>query len=129
MQRQRQRRLRRPRYQSPKQATCVSTLPLSHAQAYHPPMFSGNKLQWRGWKLEVEDKIEEDALAIGSLKAQLRYIFMRLEGAAKTNITTFYEMQLREDLLNPSQLLERLEPLYGKRNRKQKAIQNLHSIH
>jgi hypothetical protein len=92
-------------------------------------MFSGNKLQWRGWKLEVEDKIEEDALAIGSLKAQLRYIFMRLEGAAKTNITTFYEMQLREDLLNPSQLLERLEPLYGERNRKQKAIQNLHSIH
>jgi hypothetical protein len=94
----------------------------------HPPTFSGNKSQWRGWKLEMEGKIEEDAPAIGSLKAQLRYIFMRLEGAAKTNITTFYEMQLREDSANPSQLLERLELLYGERNRKQKAIQNLHSI-
>jgi hypothetical protein len=94
----------------------------------HPPTFSGNKSQWRGWKLEMEGKIEEDAPAIGSLKAQLRYIFMRLEGAAKTNITTFYEMQLREDSPNPSQLLKRLELLYGERNRKQKAIQNLHSI-
>jgi hypothetical protein len=94
----------------------------------HPPTFSGNKSQWRGWKLEMEGKIEEDALAIGSLKAQLRYIFMRLEGAAKTNVTTFYEMQLKQDSPNPCQLLERLELLYGERNRKQKAIQNLHSI-
>jgi hypothetical protein len=76
----------------------------------------------------MEGKIEEDAPAIGSLKAQLRYIFMRLEGAAKTNITTVYVMQLREDSPNPSQLLERFELLYGGRNRKQKAIQNLHSI-
>jgi hypothetical protein len=94
----------------------------------HPPMFSGNKSQWQGWKLEMEGKIEEDAPAIGSLKAQLRYIFMRLEGAAKTNITTFYKMQLGQDLPNPYQLIERLELLYRERNRKQKAIQNLHSI-
>jgi hypothetical protein len=94
----------------------------------HPPTFSGNKSQWRGWKLEMEGKIEEDALAIGSLEAQLRYIFMRLEGAAKTNVTTFYEMQPRQVSPNPCQLLERLELLYGERNRKQKAIQNLHSI-
>ncbi|EDU49780.1 predicted protein [Pyrenophora tritici-repentis Pt-1C-BFP] len=53
---------------------------------------------------------------------------MHLEGAAKTNVTTFYETQLRQDLPNPCQLLERLELLYGERNRKQKAIQNLHSI-
>jgi hypothetical protein len=94
----------------------------------HSPTFNGNKSQWRGWKLEIEGKIEEDAPAIGSLKAQLRYIFMRLKGAAKTNITTFYEMQLKEDSPNPSQLLERLELLYRERKRKQKAIQNLHSI-
>jgi hypothetical protein len=111
----------------------ASDLPIHAAQKPrlslpHPPTFSGNKSQWRGWKLEMEGKIEEDAPAIGSLKAQLRYIFMRLEGAAKTNVTTFYEMQLRQDSPNPCQLLERLELLYGERNRKQKAIQNLHSI-
>jgi hypothetical protein len=94
----------------------------------HPLMFSGNKSQWRGWKLEIEGKIEEDAPAIRSLKAQLQYIFMRLKGAAKTNITTFYKMQLRQDLPNPCQLLKRLELLYGECNCKQKAIQNLHSI-
>jgi hypothetical protein len=67
----------------------------------HPPTFSGSKLQWRGWRLEMEGKIEEDSQAIGSLKAQLCYIYMRLEGAAKTNVTTFYEMQLRQDSPNP----------------------------
>jgi hypothetical protein len=76
----------------------------------------------------MEGKIEEDALAIGSLRAQLRYIFMRLEGAAKTNVTRFYEMQLRQESPDPYRLLERLDILYGERNRKQKAIQNLHSI-
>jgi hypothetical protein len=88
----------------------------------HPPTFSGSKSQWRGWKLEMEGKIEEDALAIGSLRAQLRYIFMRLEGVAKTNVTTFYEMQLRQESPDPCRLLERLDILYRERNRKQKAI-------
>ena len=58
----------------------------------HPPTFSGNKSQWRGWKLEIEGKIKEDTPAIRSLKAQLRYIFIRLKGVVKTNITTFYEI-------------------------------------
>ncbi|KAI2479944.1 Retrotransposon gag protein [Pyrenophora tritici-repentis] len=106
----------------------IYTAPKPRPSLPHPPTFGGNKSQWRGWKLEMEGKIEEDALAIGSLRAQLRYIFMHLEGAAKTNVTTFYETQLRQDLLNPCQLLKRLELLYGERNRKQKAIQNLHSI-
>jgi hypothetical protein len=56
----------------------------------------------------MEGKIEEDALAIGSLRAQLRYIFMRLEGAAKTNVTTFYGMKLRYESPDPCRLLERL---------------------
>jgi hypothetical protein len=105
----------------------ASDLPIYAAQKPrlslpYPPTFSGNKSQWRGWKLEIEGKIKEDAPAIRSLKAQLRYIFMRLEGAAKTNVTTFYKMQLRQDSPNPCQLLERLELLYGERNCKQKAI-------
>lgn len=94
----------------------------------HPPMFSGIKLQWRGWKLEMEGKIEEDAAAIGNKKSQLRYIFSRLEGAARTNITTFYEMELRREEPNPQALIDRLDILYGERNRKEKAIQALHTI-
>jgi hypothetical protein len=108
--------------------SCIHTTSKPHPSLPHPPTFSGNESQWRGWKLEIEGKIEEDAPAIGSLKAQLRYIFMRLEGAAKTSITTFYKLQLREDSPNPSQLLERLELLYGELNRKQKAIQYLQSL-
>ena len=67
----------------------------------HPPMFSGLKSQWRGWKLEIEGKIEEDADAIGNGKSQLRYIYSRLEGSAKINISTFFESALKQDVLNP----------------------------
>lgn len=94
----------------------------------HPPMFSGTKSQWRGWKLEMEGKIEEDAAAIGNPKSQLRYIYSRLEGAAKINITTFHELELRKPLPNPQSLIERLDILYRERNRKEKAIQSLHNI-
>lgn len=94
----------------------------------HPPMFGGNKSQWRGWKLEMEGKIEEDAQAIGDLKAQLRYVYSRLEGSAKTSITTYFEIATKQNPPNPQGLLGRLDLLYGERNREQKAIQNLHSI-
>jgi hypothetical protein len=41
---------------------------------------------------------------------------MRLKGAAKTNVTTFYEMQLKQELLSPYSLLKRLNILYRERN-------------
>ncbi|KAE9565737.1 hypothetical protein CGMCC3_g12413 [Colletotrichum fructicola] len=94
----------------------------------HPPMFNGLKSQWRGWKLEMEGKIEEDADAIGNMKSQLRYIYTRLEGSAKTNITTFYELELGKEYPRPQALIRRLDLLYGERNRKDKAIQALHTI-
>ncbi|KAF7570411.1 Retrotrans-gag domain containing protein [Pyrenophora tritici-repentis] len=108
--------------------TSVPITPKPRHSLPHPPTFGGNKSQWRGWKLEMEGKIEEDAQAIGSLKAQLRYVYMRLDGAAKTNVTTYYEIQVKEESPNPFKLLDRLELLYGERNRKEKAIQNLYSI-
>lgn len=105
------------------------TVPLKPRHSLpHPPMFSGAKSQWRGWKLEVEGKIEEDAAAIGNGKSQLRYIYSRLEGSARTNITTFYELELRKARPSPEDLIFRLDVLYGERNRKDKAIQALHSI-
>ncbi|KAF2835751.1 hypothetical protein M501DRAFT_1019738 [Patellaria atrata CBS 101060] len=76
----------------------------------------------------MEGKIEEDAQAIGSLPAQLRYVYMHLQKAAKINMTTFYELEVKKDSPNPYRLLERLNILYGERNRRQKAIQSLHSI-
>jgi hypothetical protein len=76
----------------------------------------------------MEGKIEEDAEAIGNGKAQLRYIYSCLEGGAKTNVTTFFENQVKLRSPSPRGLLDRLELLYGERNRKEKAIQNLYTI-
>ncbi|KAF7572441.1 hypothetical protein PtrM4_099410 [Pyrenophora tritici-repentis] len=82
--------------------TYVPITPKPRHSLPHPPTFKG--------------KIKEDAQAIRSLKAQLRYVYMRLNRAAKTNVTTYYEIQVKEESPNPFKLLDRLELLYGERN-------------
>ena len=70
----------------------------------------------------MEAKIKEDTQAIGSAKAQLRYIYARLKGTAKINVTIFYKMANKQEFPNPHELLYRLNLLYGERNWKKKAI-------
>jgi hypothetical protein len=93
-----------------------------------PALFEGTKSLWRGWKLEMENKLQEDAEALGTPTAQLRYIFSRLTGKAKENVTTYVEMESKKSTTNPAALLARLDLLYGDRDREQKAIQALHHI-
>jgi hypothetical protein len=58
-----------------------------HLSLPYPPTSSGSKSQWRGWKLKLEVKIEEDALAIGILKAQISV------KTAKSTAVTIYEVR------------------------------------
>ncbi|KAG9375917.1 Retrotransposon gag protein [Pyrenophora tritici-repentis] len=92
--------------------TSVPIIPKPRHSLPHPPTFGGNKSQWRGWKLEMEATLRLHASWWGS----------------ETNVTTYYEIQVKEESPNPFKLLDRLELLYGERNRKEKAIQNLYSI-
>jgi hypothetical protein len=78
--------------------------------------------------LEIKGKIEEDAAAIGDGKSQLQYIYSHLEGAAKTNIITFYKLELKSTSPKPQALINRLDVLYREHNHKDKAIQALHTI-
>lgn len=94
----------------------------------HPQPFGGLKSAWRSWKVEMENKIEEDAAAIGNSKSKFRYIYASLEGSAKTNVTTYYEAQVKNPNPNPLELIWRLDLLYGERNREAKAVQALHQI-
>ncbi|KAM4062520.1 retrotransposon gag protein domain-containing protein [Hirsutella rhossiliensis] len=92
------------------------------------PKFGGDKAQWRSWKLETEGKLRVDKEALGDAEGHFMYIFMSLEGKAKDNVTTFVEMQTEKRTFNVAELLNRLELLYGERDRKQRATRNLHSI-
>ncbi|XP_044714776.1 retrotransposon gag protein [Hirsutella rhossiliensis] len=92
------------------------------------PKFGGDKAQWRSWKLETEGKLRVDKEALGDTEGHFMYIFMSLEGKAKDNVTTFVEMQTEKKTFNVAELLNRLELLYGERDRKQRATRNLHSI-
>lgn len=92
------------------------------------PKFGGDKSQWRSWKLETEGKLRVDKEAIGDAEGHFMYVFMSLEGKAKENVTTFAEMQTEKRTFDVTELLNRLELLYGQRDRKQRATRNLHSI-
>ncbi|KAF1739610.1 hypothetical protein CRV24_001546 [Beauveria bassiana] len=92
------------------------------------PKFSGDKTQWRSWKLETEGKLRVDKEALGDAEGHFMYVFMSLEGKAKGNVTTFVEMQIEKRTFDVAELLNRLELLYGERDRKQRATRNLHLI-
>ncbi|KAF6802564.1 pol-like protein, partial [Colletotrichum plurivorum] len=89
------------------------------------PQFDGNRAEWRGWKLEMENKLAEDADALGNELSRFRYVFSRLKGNAKDNVTTFVELGVKNANGTTKELLFRLDLLYGQRDRKQRAIQNL----
>jgi hypothetical protein len=76
----------------------------------------------------MENKLQEDADALGTSAAQLKYIFSRLTGNAKENVTAYVEMESKKPTTDPATLLARLDLLYGDRDREQKAIQALHHI-
>jgi hypothetical protein len=70
----------------------IHTTSKSRASLPHPPTFSGSKSQWRGWKLEIEVKIEqEEAPAIGTLKTQISV------KTAKSPIVTEAVVDIDED--------------------------------
>jgi hypothetical protein len=91
-------------------------------------LYEGSKSSWRAWKLEMENKLGEDAAAFGSKKSQFKYVYSRLTGKAKDNVTTFVEMETKKPEADPASILWRLDLLYGDRDRKQKAIQALYTI-
>jgi len=83
--------------------TTPTPTPTRHPESSHrlrprfpdPTLFEGQKSIWRGWKLEIEGKLIEDAEALGSNTSQLRYVYSRLAGKAKENITTFVKTTTR----------------------------------
>jgi hypothetical protein len=52
-------------------------------------------------KAKDKKKNRKNAEAIGSEKFQFRYIYARFEKAAKTNIITFYELELKKPNSSP----------------------------
>jgi len=108
--------------------TAYSSHPTKRPKLRDVPKYSGDKSKWRSWKLETEGKLRVDGEALGDAEGHFMYVFMSLEDKAKDNVTTFAEMQIEKRTFNVAELLNRLELLYGEKDRKQRATRNLHSI-
>jgi hypothetical protein len=94
----------------------------------NPEPFHGDRSLWRAWKVEMENKLDLDRESIGDKKGQFAYVFSRLGGAAKKNVTTFVSTNRNTVAACPHSLLERLELLYGDRNRVRRALKTLGEI-
>jgi hypothetical protein len=91
-----------------------------------PAMFAGNTSEWPSWRTVIENKLDVDGQAIGSLQDQFAYVFSRLEKMALKNTNSFVRAQ--RNGREPQQLLEYLENIYGDPNIKARAARRLHLI-
>jgi hypothetical protein len=88
----------------------------------NPELFHGERSLWRAWKVEMQNKLDLDRESIGDEKRQFAYVFSRLGGTAKKNVTTFVSANRSSPTACPQSLLDRLEVLYGDRNRIRRAL-------
>jgi hypothetical protein len=89
--------------------------------------FSGDRIEWPAWKIEMTAKLTTDAEAIGGDKAMFYYINSRLAGTARRNVAAYVAHE-RERAATPWEFLDHLETLYGDHNLKQRAAQRLHAL-
>jgi hypothetical protein len=115
----------------PSSATPPSILPFNaklRPNLPHPKVFEGAKLIWRGWKLEIKNKLTIDAIFINNAYAQINYVYSHFGGKTRENVTIFVKNAFIRNDVEPNHLLIRLDILYGEKDRKQKAINNLHNL-
>jgi hypothetical protein len=90
--------------------------------------FDGTRSKYDGWELEARNKIKTDGVAIGPEMDQLRYIFARLRGNARSMCLAFMRTKEKDNNGSGVQLLEYLAATYSDANRQKKALSNIYSI-
>lgn len=93
-----------------------------------PKPFSGKKTEWKSFRLEAENVLATDGEAIGDATDQLRALYAWLEGKPKNSSTSFVSASIQKGVCDPLAFLDRLEAVYGERDRKQKALKALREI-
>ncbi|KAJ6436050.1 hypothetical protein O9K51_11425 [Purpureocillium lavendulum] len=93
-----------------------------------PKPFSGKKSEWRSFRLEAENVLATDREAIGDARDQLRTVYSWLDGKPKNSSTSYVSASIQQGVADPSAFLNRLEAVYGERDRKQKALKALREI-
>ena len=93
-----------------------------------PPMFDGDREAYEGWRTLLQNKLESDGEAIGSLVNQFRYVAARLEGSGLTLALTYIQQHRNSPRASGFALLEYLDSVFGDRYKKQRAIDELRTL-
>jgi hypothetical protein len=93
-----------------------------------PDEFDGNRSKFRGWKQEIEDKLDMDGDLIGPWKAQWYGINQCLGEKPRRVVATFYASGGPQGDHNPEAFLSYLESSYGDPNQASKAATKLRTL-
>ena len=88
--------------------------------------FDGDTSKWASWLLGMQQKLRVDGAAIGSADSQVAFIYSRLAGTARTNVTAW--VRARQGRTTPEEFLTHLETLYGDENEQARAANRLHNL-
>ena len=85
--------------------------------------FTGQRDQWKAWKLDMSAKLTTDRAYFGDERTMLYYVYARLDGGAKANATTYVEAYGTQT--SPNELVAYLDRIYGDPNHAERAVERL----
>ena len=90
--------------------------------------FDGTKGHYPSWKLEAMSKLAYDGHLMGDNRAQLAYLFMRMEPGAQLNVRSYYNAVQVQAAYTPEMFIAYLDSVFVDPNEAGRALQRLQKM-
>jgi hypothetical protein len=92
----------------------------------NPPRFTGKRVEYRAWRIEVEAKIKIDGAALGTLSNQFYYLYGRMEPSAQLLISAHFSQMSNDPLqATPAAFIKYLDSIFLDPNAAKRAVDKL----
>ncbi|KJK73847.1 hypothetical protein H634G_10853 [Metarhizium anisopliae BRIP 53293] len=92
------------------------------------PVFSGDRRAFDAWKDKIRDKLDNSAAQYPTEQQRIQYIRSRTEGSAYEQIRAQSRPEHPRSFLTAEEMLQALEKIYGDRNKRTRAINELRTL-
>ena len=87
--------------------------------------FNGERTTYAEWRLEAQSKLESGGAVIGPEKAQLAYLYMRMEPKAQRAVRAYYEQIMVGNVHDAAGFIRYLDGVYLDPNAPKRALSQL----
>ncbi|KAM3518660.1 hypothetical protein MY4038_010031, partial [Beauveria bassiana] len=92
------------------------------------PVFSGDRRAFEAWKDKIRDKLDNSAAQYPTEQQRIQYIRSRTEGSAYEQIRAQSRPEHPRCFLTAEEMLQALEKVYGDRNKRARAMNELRTL-